>query len=34
MKQLIDVLPVEIIFENPDALLDFIRVQCPTSQTT
>lgn len=33
MKHLIDVLPVEIVFEKPDALLDFIRARCPTSQT-
>ena len=33
-KSLIDVLPIEIVFENPDAILDFIRSRLPTSSTT
>lgn len=33
-KSLIDVLPIEIIFENPDAILDFIRNRINTSPTT
>lgn len=33
-KSLIDVLPIEIIFENPDALLDFIRSRTNNSPTT
>ena len=33
-KSLIDVLPIEIIFENPDAIIDFIRARLITSPTT
>lgn len=28
-KSLIDILPIEIVFENPDAILDFIRSRLP-----
>ncbi len=30
-KSMIDVLPIEIIFENPDAILDFIRTRTASS---
>lgn len=33
-KSLIDVLPIEIVFENPDALLDFIRSRISPSSDT
>lgn len=33
-KSLIDVLPIEIIFENPDSLLEFIRNRIETSPAT
>lgn len=33
-KSIIDVLPIEIVFENPDTLLDFIRSRTTTSEAS
>jgi len=33
-KSMIDVLPIEIVFEDPTALLGFIRSRINTSSTT